>query len=58
MEGPSLFLAKEQLAPFKKHMVVSVSGNTRIEKAALQDKSSKIFSAGANTFSSSSTASP
>ena len=32
MEGPSLFLAKEQLKPFKKKRVVRVSGNTTIEK--------------------------
>ena len=32
MEGPSLFLAKEQLKPFRKKVVLSASGNTSIEK--------------------------
>lgn len=32
MEGPSLFLAKEQLKPFKKKVVFCVSGTTSIEK--------------------------
>jgi endonuclease-8 len=36
MEGPSLFLAKEQLKPFKKKRVVSVSGNTTIEKGRFE----------------------
>lgn len=47
MEGPSLFLAKEQLKPFKKKMVVSVSGNTTIEKGRFQGHIVKdIFSCG------------
>ena len=47
MEGPSLFLAKEQLTPFKKHRVVSVSGNTRIEKSRFEGRIIKdIFSWG------------
>ncbi len=36
MEGPSLFLAKEQLRPFKKRVVLSVSGNTTIEKGRFE----------------------
>ena len=32
MEGPSLFLAQEQLRPFKHKKVLSVSGNTKIDK--------------------------
>ena len=47
MEGPSLFLAKEQLRPFKKHMVVRVSGNTRIDKSRFEGRIVKdIFSWG------------
>src|SRR4051812_44328559 len=29
MEGPSLFLAQEQLRPFKKKMIVAAEGNTK-----------------------------
>jgi endonuclease VIII len=36
MEGPSLFLAKEQLKPFKKKVVLRASGNTTIEKGRLE----------------------
>ncbi len=32
MEGPSLFLAKEQLRPFKKKVILRVTGNTKIDK--------------------------
>lgn len=32
MEGPSLFLAKEQLKPFKRKVIVRVSGNARVDK--------------------------
>lgn len=32
MEGPSLYLAQQQLKPFKKQVVRSVAGNTSIEK--------------------------
>lgn len=47
MEGPSLFLAKEQLKPFKKQIVVSVSGNTRIDKGRFEGQTVKdIFSWG------------
>jgi endonuclease VIII len=33
MEGPSLFLAVQQLKPFKKRVVLEATGNTRIDKA-------------------------
>jgi len=47
MEGPSLFLAKEQLKPFKKKVVISVSGNTRIDKSRFEGQTVKdIFSWG------------
>lgn len=47
MEGPSLFLAKEQLTPFKKKMVLAVSGNTRIDKSRFEGRIVKdIFSWG------------
>jgi hypothetical protein len=32
MEGPSIFLAKEQLKPFKKKVVLDVSVSTKIDK--------------------------
>ncbi len=41
MEGPSLVLAKEQLRPFKKQIVVSASGNTRIDKARFEGQTVK-----------------
>jgi endonuclease VIII len=47
MEGPSLFLAKEQLKPFKKKRILSVSGNTKIGKERLEGRIVKdIFSWG------------
>jgi endonuclease VIII len=47
LEGPSLFLAKEQLTPFKKKTVISVSGNTRIDKSRFEGRVVKdIFSWG------------
>lgn len=47
MEGPSLFLAKEQLKPFKKKVVVGVAGNTRIDKGRFKGQIVKdIFSWG------------
>jgi endonuclease VIII len=47
MEGPSLFLAKEQLKPFKKKKVVGVSGNTTIDKQRFEGQTVKdIFSWG------------
>ena len=47
MEGPLLFLAKEQLTPFKKKMVVGVSGNTTIDKSRFEGRIVKdIFSWG------------
>ena len=47
MEGPSLFLAKEQLKSFKKKVVISVSGNTRIDKGRFEGQTVKdIFSWG------------
>jgi len=47
MEGPSLYLAKQQLAPFRKQTVRSVSGNTKTDKERLAGKKVKdIFSWG------------
>jgi endonuclease-8 len=47
MEGPSIFLAKEQLKPFKKKVVLNVSGNTRIDKGRFKGQLVKdIFSWG------------
>lgn len=47
MEGPSLFLAQEQLAPFIGLKIISVSGNTKIGKERLLNKEVKdIFSWG------------
>jgi endonuclease VIII len=47
MEGPSLFLAKEQLKPFRKKVVLSVSGNTSIDKSRFEGQIVKdIFSWG------------
>jgi endonuclease VIII len=47
MEGPSLYLAARQLQPFKGKTVLSVSGNTKIEKERLLDQKIKnIFSWG------------
>jgi endonuclease-8 len=45
MEGPSLYLAVEQLQPFKNKVVLGVSGNTKAGKERLQNKKVKdIFS--------------
>lgn len=47
MEGPSLYLAAKQLPPFRGKTVLSVSGNTKIEKERLLQKKVKtIFSWG------------
>jgi endonuclease VIII len=47
MEGPSLYLAANQLKPFRGQTVLSVSGNTKIEKERLLKKKVKtIFSWG------------
>jgi endonuclease-8 len=47
MEGPSLFLAKEQLRPFKKKTVLEASGNTKLDKAMFVGRDVKdIFSWG------------
>jgi endonuclease-8 len=47
MEGPSLYLAARQLKPFKGKTVLSVAGNTKIEKERLLNKRVKnIFSWG------------
>jgi endonuclease-8 len=47
MEGPSLYLAARQLKPFKGQTVLSVSGNTKIEKERLlKKKVESIFSWG------------
>lgn len=47
MEGPSLYLAARQLKPFRGKTVLSVSGNTKIEKERmLQKKVKAIFSWG------------
>jgi endonuclease VIII len=41
MEGPSLYLAARQLKPFRGKTVLSVSGNTKIEKDRLLGKTIK-----------------
>lgn len=41
MEGPSLYLAVNQLKPFKGKTILSVSGNTKIEKERLVNKKIK-----------------
>jgi endonuclease-8 len=47
MEGPSLYLAARQLKPFRGKTVLSVSGNTKIEKERiLNQKVKSIFSWG------------
>jgi endonuclease-8 len=47
MEGPSLYLAANQLKPFKGKTVLSVSGNSKIEKERLLNQKVKnIFSWG------------
>ena len=47
MEGPSLYLAARQLQPFRGKTVLSVSGNTKIEKERILKKKVKsIFSWG------------
>jgi endonuclease-8 len=47
MEGPSLYLAARQLKPFRGKTVLSVSGNTKIEKERILGKEVKrIFSWG------------
>jgi len=47
MEGPSLYLAARQLNPFRGQTVLSVSGNTKIEKERiLRKKVKNIFSWG------------
>lgn len=47
MEGPSLFLAAKQLAPFIKKTILQVSGNTKIGKERLLNQKVKdIFSWG------------
>jgi endonuclease VIII len=47
MEGPSLYLAARQLKPFQGKTVLSVSGNTKIEKERILEKKVRnIFSWG------------
>ena len=47
MEGPSLYLAARQLKPFRGKTVLSVSGNTKIEKERIRSQQVKnIFSWG------------
>jgi endonuclease VIII len=47
MEGPSLYLAAKQLAPFKEKQILAVSGNTTIGKERLHEETVKdIFSWG------------
>lgn len=47
MEGPSLYLAAEWLAPFVEKTILAVDGNTKIGKERLTGKTPKgIFSAG------------
>ncbi len=41
MEGPSLYLAANQLKPFKGKTVLSVTGNSKIEKERMLEKKSK-----------------
>ena len=42
MEGPSLFLAQEQLKPFKKQVILAAEGNTKaVDAATLVDKEVK-----------------
>jgi endonuclease VIII len=41
MEGPSLYLAASQLKPFKGKTVLSLSGNTKIEKERMLNKKVK-----------------
>jgi endonuclease VIII len=41
MEGPSLYLAASQLKPFKGKIVLSVSGNTKIEKERMLNQKVK-----------------
>src|SRR5215208_5075920 len=41
MEGPSLYLAANQLKPFRGKTVLSVSGNTKIEKERILNKKVK-----------------
>jgi len=51
MEGPSLFLAAEQLAPFVGCRILAVSGNTKIGKERLEkEKIISIFSWGKYLF--------
>jgi endonuclease-8 len=51
MEGPSLFLAAEQLQPFNKKKIVAVEGNTKIGKERLLgEKILSIFSYGKYLF--------
>ena len=51
MEGPSLFLAAEQLAPFTEQKIKKVSGNTKIGKERLlNEKILSIFSYGKYLF--------
>ena len=38
MEGPSLFLAAEQLSPFTSQTIIAVAGNTKAGKERLQSK--------------------
>ena len=45
MEGPSLYLAANQLKPFKGETVLSIAGNSKIEKERmLKKKVKRIFS--------------
>ena len=47
MEGPSLYLAARQLKPFRNKIVLSVSGNSKIEQERFLNKKVKnIFSWG------------
>jgi endonuclease-8 len=47
MEGPSLYLAKQQLRPFKKKIVLVASGNTKLDKTMFVGREVKdIFSWG------------
>lgn len=49
MEGPSLFLAQEQLQPFCDKKILHVSGNSKIDQQLFAGKKCKIYLLGANT---------
>src|SRR5436190_3023597 len=47
MEGPSLYLAQQQLRPFKRQIVLEATGNTKLDKTMFPEREVKdIFSWG------------